>query len=375
MKRSNPRGCSRIHEMAVSKGFISHAIKQKVIGGSTDSPLTVSEAGLGIMTFGEQTNEEAYSMLSFARCRILGRWLASGVKRESICIATKVCGRSSTLDWIPSARLNPMEALAIAGPHSKKESPRVDRKSIRDAAEGELSRLRTDYIDVLQIHWPDRAVPLFGRVQYRPDQHHPSSAADYTPFEEQVEAMGSLIQEGKIRHWGLSNETSYGVMKMVEAAMALGVQSPVTIQNNYSLIQRGFEGDLAEVCAHSNISLWPWSPLAGGALTGKYLHGKPPGSRFQRWEARYQRFNTTRVTRAVQHYCDLASSYGLTCAELSLAFLRSRWFISSTLVGAVSLDQLKANLQVFHEGITLSDETLRKIDEIHVDLRNPALED
>jgi aryl-alcohol dehydrogenase-like predicted oxidoreductase len=194
----------------------------------------------------------------------------------------------------------------------------------------------------------------------------------------QVSEMGSLIRDGKIRHWGVSNETSFGLMKMIEAAKALKVPPPVTIQNNYSLLQRGFEGDLAEACAKNNISLLPWSPLAGGALTGKYLlDNVPSGRRFDLWPSRYTRFNTKRVKRAVELYSNLASTCGLTCAELSLSFLRSKWFISSTLIGAVSLRQLKENLKVFDAtaGVTLTEEILKKIEEIHVELRNPALED
>jgi len=202
------RGLLKLHDSRQDK-FVPHAIQQRMVGHADSSPLFVSEAAFGIMTMGEQADEgESEAMLSFASdmgvnlfdtsevypiaprpetcgesSRILGRWLTkTGIKRESVYLASKVCGRSPILDWIPSARITPMEAKA--GPYSS-QLPRVDRKSIRDAAEGELLRLKTDYLDLFQIHWPDRPVPLFGRVQFRPDQHL-TDPNTFTSFEEQV---------------------------------------------------------------------------------------------------------------------------------------------------------------------------------------------
>ena len=346
------------------------------------------------MTFGEQVEEgEAHNMLSLAvekgvelvdtsevypivprlatgkSSRILGNWLSKRGCRSSIRIATKVCGRSSILDWIPSSRISPLKALEAG---QVLQQPRVDKKSIRAAAEAEMIRLRTDYIDLFQIHWPDRSLPMFEKFQFRPEH---MESPDSVPFEEQVEAMGDLIREGKVLTWGLSNETSYGVMSMVAAARSLGIPLPVTIQNNYSLLQRTFEGDLAEACCRNNIKLLPWSGLAGGALTGKYLNGDlPAGSRFDLFETRYKRFNSHRVNRAVRAYTDLAYQSGLTCLELSLGFLRSKWFVSETLLGATSVQQLAENIKCF-EDEPLSEDVLAKIEEIHNDQRNPALED
>lgn len=359
------------------------ALKRVRLG---DSSLQVSEACLGTMTFGQQnTEEEAHAQLAYAWERgvnfldtaeiypvmpmretqgrtseYVGRWLR-GMRREDVVVASKVSGRSVGLAWVPANR---------TVPRGEEENPKLDRNSIRSAVEGELRRLQTDYIDLIQLHWPDRYVPSFGRQQY-----DPSNEWEAIPFEEQVAAIQELIDEGKIRHWGLSNETTYGVMQHCMAADKLGAQRPVTVQNQYSLVHRLFESELAEACAPSNlnIGLLPWSALAGGALTGKYLNGAmPEGARFSQFEGRYDRFNTPRMENAIKGYLKIAEEAGLTPAQLGYAFCRSRWYIPSTIVGATSVEQLKENLESF---VDLDEDILKAIDEVHIQFRNPSLTD
>lgn len=365
--------------------------------GSSD--LQVTEVCLGTMTFGEQNTEaEAHEMLSLAAdagvnfldtaeiypvaprpetanrtSTFIGNWLR-GQRRDKWVIASKVTGRSTGLDWIPANRTEP------PGP---REHPRLDGPSIIAACEAELRRLRTDHIDLLQLHWPDRYVALFGRYQYLSHaarEHAAAAEASGHPvvgFGEQVEAVGRLMREGKIRAWGLSNESSWGVMQHCLAADSQGVARPATIQNCYSLLHRTFEGDLAEVCAphHLNLGLLPWSALAGGALSGKYLpYGtQPAGARLTLFPERYARFTTQRVAAAVAEYVRIAREAGLTPAQLGYAWCRSRPFIPSVIVGATSAAQLRENLGAFAND--LSDHTVAAIEEVHNQHRNPALVD
>merc|ERR1712127_111297 len=242
-----------------------------------DSDLLVSEVCLGTMTWGKQNSEaEAMQQLDTA-CdkygvnfidtaegypiplqpetagdtdRLIGKWLA-GRARDKTVIASKVCGSSRRLTWF----------------RDDGKGTRVTRKQIIESVDKSLKRLGTDYIDLLQIHWPDRYVPLFG-----PNKYDVTMETAAVSFEEQLEAMNELIQEGKIRHWGLSNETPFGVMAFVSLAMEQGLAKPVSVQNSFSLLTREFESGLAEVCSpsHTNTALLPYSPLSAGVLTGKY---------------------------------------------------------------------------------------------------------
>ncbi|GFR50645.1 hypothetical protein Agub_g12894 [Astrephomene gubernaculifera] len=394
--------------------------------GSSD--LMVSEVCMGTMTFGEQNSEaESHTLLDMAAehgvnfldtseiypvaprpetanrtSTYIGNWLRHR-RREDFVVATKVAGRSDTLQWVVANRTDPPGRPAL---------PRLDGPSIIAAAEAELRRLRSDHIDLLQLHWPDRYVPGFGRFQYRLDaaaaqprlglDKAPAAAASsdggkgssdgagergqqqeegvpVSSFEEQVEAIGKLLQQGKIRAWGLSNETSWGVMRQCAAADAAGLPRPATLQNSYSLLHRQFEGDLAEVCAphHLNLGLLPWSALAGGALSGKYLpYGTlPPGCRLTLFPERYARFNTPRVAAAVAEYVRVAAEAGLTPAQLGYAWCRSRWFIPSVIIGATSAQQLLENLGAFQSQPALQPETIAAIEQIHLRHRNPTLWD
>jgi len=358
------------------------AMKRNKLGSSD---LTVSEVCLGTMTFGQQNTEaEGHAQMSRAveagvnffdtaeiypivpsrdtqgsTSRIVGTWLRARGRRDDVIVASKVAGKSVGLQWVPANRTEP---------RGEERTPRPDGPSIVAACEAELRRLRTDYIDLFQIHWPDRYVPNFGKSQYRRGEER-----DATPFEEQVAAMGRLIDEGKIRHWALSNESTYGVAMHCTAADRLGVPRPVSIQNSFSLLHRSFEGELAEACspAHFDLGLLPWSAMAGGALSGKYLDGAAdPSWRQEIWPDRYQRFRNPRARQATARYAALARDLGVTPAQLAYAFCRTREFIPSTIIGATSMAQLEENLGAF--AVELSDEALERIEEIHLDARNPS---
>lgn len=254
---------------------------------------------------------------------------------------------------------------------------RANSRSIVAAAEAELRRLGTDYVDILYLHWPDRYYAGFGRSQYRAEKEW-----DYSPFSGLVAAIGRLLEEGKIRYWALSNETSFGVCMYCMVADAMSIDRPIAIQNSFSLVHRSFEGELAEACSrrHFNLPLLPWSALAGGALSGKYLDHVPegvepagPNSRLSLFPERYARFGTPRVQRAAERYAAIAADCGLTPAQLAYAWAASRPFVGSTIVGATSLAQLSDNLRF--TGVELGQDVLDAIDQVHLHRRNPSLVD
>ncbi|KAA0036042.1 protein tas [Cucumis melo var. makuwa] len=322
-----------------------------------DSDLQISEVTLGTMTFGQQNTEtEAHEQLSYAyehginiidtaeaypvpmkqetqgRTDIyIGNWLKSK-PRDKIILATKVCGYLERSTYLRE------NAKAI----------RVDRSNIRESVEKSLKRLNTDYIDLLQIHWPDRYVPLFGTFVYDSSKWRPS-----VPFIEQLKAFQELIDEGKIRYIGVSNETSYGVMEFVHAAKIEGLPKIVSIQNNYSLINRcRFEVDLVEVCHPNNynVGLLGYSPLGGGTLSGKYLDVNYQDSgkgRLSLFPGFMDRYNKSIAKEAITEYVQLAKKYGLTPVQLALGFARDRPFMTSSIIGATSMDQLKEDLDAF----------------------------
>eukprot|EP00803_Ostreobium_quekettii_P006168 evm.model.scf_786.7 EVM.evm.TU.scf_786.7 scf_786:50237-51847(+) len=351
------------------------------------SDLTVPEACLGTMMFGSQLSEsQAHNVMDFAAdcgitffdtaemypvppdaathgnsSRIVGAWLRRA-RREDFVVATKVVGHSEEHGWVLANRTEP--------PGGGGGPARVDGRSIKAAVEGELRRLRTDYIDVMQIHWPDRYVPLFGRKQYFAEHER-----DSVSFEEQAAAMGELIREGKIRHWGLSNETTFGVMEHCRAADAVGVERPISIQNSYSLLDRNFETELAEACSprNMNIGLLPWCAAAAGALSGKYCRGKPPGSRLSIFKGIYTRFVSERSLRAIEEYVKIAEKAGISGMQLAYLFCKSRSFIPSTIIAASNNEQLEENVRAF--GMRMADDVLAAINEVHLRHTNPQNSD
>lgn len=242
---------------------------------------------------------------------------------------------------------------------------RLDRVNIEQAIEGSLRRLQTDYIDLYQIHWPDRYVPLFGAPDY-----HPQHERETVPLLEQLEALADLVKAGKIRYVGVSNETPWGVCEFSHLAQQFGLPKIVSIQNAFNLTNRVFEINLAEACRFHQVGLIAYSTLAFGHLTGKYLSNIPEKSRldlFPNFDKRYQK---PYLPDAVKAYVEIAHKWGLAPAQLALAFVRSRWFVTSTIIGVSNLEQFKENLSSI--AIELDAEILAEIDKIHVCCPNPT---
>ncbi|XP_028097697.1 uncharacterized protein LOC114297450 isoform X2 [Camellia sinensis] len=299
------------------------AFQYKKLG---DSDLLISEITLGTMTFGEQnTEKEAHEMLSYA--------FENGINAldtsEAVILATKVCGYSERSSYM----------------RDNAKILRVDAANIKESVEKSLKRLNTDYIDLLQIHWPDRYVALFGEFFYDPSKWRPS-----VPFVEQLRALKELIDEGKVRYIGVSNETSYGVMEFVHAAKAEGLPKIVSIQNSYSLLVRcKFEVDLVEVCHpnNCNIGLLAYSPLGGGSLSGKYIDIDSEAAkrgRLNLFPGYMERYNRSIAKEATIKYIEVAKKHGLTLVELALGFARDRPFMTSLIIGATSVIQLKEDI-------------------------------
>jgi aryl-alcohol dehydrogenase (NADP+) len=344
-------------------------MKRRTLPG-TD--LEVSEACLGTMTFGEQNSEaEAHAQLDRVVARgvnfidtaemypvppngttqgrteaFIGTWIAKR-GREGLVIATKIAGPGRR-DWIRDGRTD------------------ITRETIAEAVGTSLARLKTDVIDLYQIHWPQRNVPAFGATTFDPTKERGGP-----PMREQVEGMARMIDAGKIRYWGLSNETAYGVCEYHRIAKELGVPGPVTVQNTASLVSRSVEGDLAEAMFRTNMSLLPYSPLAGGMLTGKYHgHAKPPGARYTLFDTIGGRYRKPMVFEACDAYAVVARKHGLTLVQLALGWIRSRWYVGSTIVGATSVGQLDEDLDAFD--VDLSDAAKADIAEVELRYPNPA---
>ncbi|MDP3537248.1 MAG: aldo/keto reductase [Azonexus sp.] len=337
-----------------------------------DTDFLVPEICLGTMTFGEQTSEsDAHAQLDYALAAginfidtaemyavppraetcgasesIVGRWLARQ-QRDKILVATKVAGPARSLTWIRN------------GP------PAMDRSNIRTAIEGSLQRLQTEYIDLYQLHWPERNQPMFGQWQF-----DPANEREGTSIREQLEALAELVKEGKIRYVGVSNEHPWGVMQFVKLADELGLPRIVSTQNSYHLLNRTFETGLAEVCYREKVGLLAYSPLAFGHLTGKYLANPAAPGRLTQWPSFGQRYTKPNVIPALNAYAELARRHDLTLTQLALGFVRSRWFVASTIIGASSLSQLQETLPATQTPI--SAELLAEIDEIHLRYTNPA---
>lgn len=333
--------------------------------------LQVSDVCLGTMTWGEQNTEsDAGAQLDYALSQgvnfidtaemypvppnavtqgrtetILGRLLAKR-GRGDLVIASKVAGPGRR-DWIRGGRTD------------------LTRDVIAEAVDTSLARLRIDWIDLYQIHWPQRNVPMFGSTEF-----DPSKELAGPPIREQVEAMAALIEAGKIRHYGLSNETTWGLCEFRRVARELGVPGPVTLQNSYSLVSRSVDGDLAEALFRERMSLLAYSPLAGGMLSGKYLNGATPRGRFTLFDGLGVRFRKPIVHEAVGAYADLAKRHGLTLVDLALGYVRSRWYLGAMIVGATSMAQLQEDLAAAQR--ELAPDVLADIATLQLRYPNPA---
>lgn len=281
--------------------------------------------------------------------RIVGRWLASRKARGKIVLATKVAGRSA------------MDYMRPGG-----EEARLTAPQIRFAVERSLNNLQTDYIDLYQVHWPDRAVQLFGGMR----TGYVHYDAPGVPIEETLGALGDLVKEGKVRHIGVSNESPYGVMRYLRAAETRGLPRIVSIQNGYNLLNRTFESGLAEIALEEQVGLLGYSPIAQGVLTGKYLNGaKPAGSRGALYN-RLNRYETPLADEAVRGYLALAKKFGADPAAFAMQFVTTRPFVTSNIFGARNLEQL----DVIFSSLDLkwTDEMERAVNDLHGRLQNPC---
>ena len=345
------------------------------------SDLHVTPVCLGTMTFGEQVDEatshaildrslargvnfldtaEMYAVPARAETcgateQIVGNWFAKnpGV-RQKLVLATKVAGPSRGMPWI-------------------REGTGMTAQDIQSSCDASLKRLQTDVIDLYQIHWPERNVPAFGALYYDPAKERST-----TSIHEQLEALGQLVSQGKVRHIGLSNETPYGVHEFVRLAGQHGLPRVATVQNPYCLINRTVENGLDETMHRLDVSLLAYSPLGFGLLTGKYDQSgfegpdAPKDGRIARYDSmRKQRWGRPEALAAARRYNQLARDHGLTPAQLALAFCYTKWQVASTIIGVTSVAQLDEDLDAY--GTMLAADVLAEIDRIRWETRDPAL--
>lgn len=345
------------------------------------SGLKVTPICLGTMTFGEQVAEkEAHAILSRSLERginfidtaemysvpakaetfghtetIIGNWFSKNPgAREKLVVATKVAGPSRGMPWV-------------------REGGGMTPQDILNSCDASLKRLKTDVIDLYQIHWPERNVPAFGMMYY-----DPAKERSQTSILEQLEALGKLVKAGKVRAIGLSNETPYGVHEFVRLAEQHGLPRVATVQNVYNLVSRTLENGLDETMHRLGVSLIPYSPLAFGLLTGKYdesgIEGPnaPKGARISSYESvRKQRWGRPEALTAARRYNALARANGMTPTKMALAWCYTKWQVASTIIGVTSVAQLDEDLDAW--GTKLSPEVLAEIDKIRWEIRDPAL--
>ena len=338
-----------------------------------NTTLKVSKICLGTMTWGNQNTEaEAFEQMDYALAqgvnffdtaelypvpatpqtyadteRIIGNWFHKTGNREKVVLASKIAGGGDYTKHIRTGGFT--------------------KRNITEAIEGSLQRLQTDYLDLYQLHWPSRGVNCFGVRNYP----YETSTKEAENHLEILEVLNSFVKAGTIKAIGLSNETPWGTMKYLQTAAAKNLVRPVTIQNSYSMIHRAYEYGMSEVSLREDIGLLVYSPLAQGVLSGKYLDGKrPEGSRgnlFPRFIARYMGDGSL---EAVRRYEAIAAKNGITLTELSLAFINQLPFVTSNIIGATRMDQLKENIGSIH--IDLSAETIAAINAVHAEIPNPA---
>jgi aryl-alcohol dehydrogenase-like predicted oxidoreductase len=341
------------------------------------SDLDVSRICLGTMTFGQQNTErEAHAQLDHALAhgidfidtaemypipvkadtystteRYLGNWLAAG-NRERVVLASKVAGPGRGMHWIRQGERDGVGELS--------------KRDIVLACEASLKRLRTDRIDLYQIHWPARNVPIFGAKRF-----DPSRDVECAPIHEQLEAMAMLVRDGKVRAVGVSNETPWGVCEFTRLAEVHGLPRIATIQNVYNLMSREFDAGLAETCHREQVGLLAYSPLAFGFLSAKYEHGaRPAGARITLFGDSWPRYGRPQIAEAVSLYRAIAERVGLTPAALALAFVYRSPYVASTIIGATSIAQIDEAIAAWD--VKLDEETLAAIDTVHERLTNPA---
>lgn len=337
-----------------------------------NTDIKVSKICLGTMTFGEQNTEaDGHAQMDYAvehgvnffdtaemysvparevtygsTEKILGSWFKKSGKRKEIVLASKIAGPNPNFGYM-------------------REKNDFSPASIQYALDKSLQRLQTDYIDVYQLHWPERKTNFFGQRGFKVQDDI---------WEDNIrlvlETLEGFIKEGKIKHIGLSNETPWGIMRFLEESKYHNLPKIKTIQNPYSLLNRLFEAGSAEICMRENVGLLAYSPMAFGVLSGKFLSGeKQPNARITLFP-QFSRYNSAQCAEATRLYQEIATKNGLSLTELSLAFIEQQSFVTSTIIGATTLDQLKENIATIN--VSISDEILKAIDEVQAVIPDPA---
>jgi aryl-alcohol dehydrogenase-like predicted oxidoreductase len=334
--------------------------------------IKVSKICLGTMTWGNQnTQEEGFAQMdlaldygvNFFDCaelypvpaeaktyaeteRIIGNWFAKTGNRDKVVLATKIVGPGDYTAHIRTTGFS--------------------KEALNEAVDNSLKRLQTDYIDLYQLHWPERKTNTFGIRDYQYDTTNPWQEN----FLEVLQTLDDIIKSGKVRHIGLSNEKAWGTMRYLELAKQHHLPKMITIQNAYSLLNRTFEGDLAEVSHRENIGLLAYSPMAFGVLSGKYIKGTEADNARLKLFPRFARYSSAQSTEAAKRYLEFAESNGLTLAQMALAFVNQRPFVTANIIGATNLEQLEENIKSID--VELSAEVLKGINAIHAEIPNPA---
>lgn len=340
-----------------------------------NSNLNISTISMGTMTWGEQnTLKEAFEQMDYAydqgvnifdsaelypvppsadtqgeTSRILGQWVKSRKIRDKVIIADKIVGRSE-MNWFRPEGIE----------------TRLDKKQIEFALDRTLKNLEMDYVDIYQLHWPDRPINVFGGLEY---EH--TDSRDAISIEETLTALDELVKQGKIRHIGLSNETAWGTSEFLKVASEKKLSKIISIQNPYNLLNRSFEVGLSEISIREQVGLLAYSPLASGVLTGKYFDGKlPKGSRMDLFGHRYPRYKTLNAEAAAKKYHAVASKHGLNPCQMAIKFCEIQKFVSSVIIGQTTMEQLKTNIGSI--SLNLSKEVIKDINEVQIIYSNPC---
>ena len=339
--------------------------------GNTD--LKVSTICLGTMTWGEQNNQkEAFEQMNYALdsginffdtaeiypspCfektygsteKIIGNWFKEKKNREQVILASKISGPG--LSWVRNG------------------GPQYSEQNIKKAIEDSLKRLQTDYIDLYQLHWPERKTNFFGRLNYK----HQEKEDSWNDFEKILIILEKFIKQGKIRHIGLSNETSWGLSKFLEVSKLKTLPKMMSVQNSYNLLYRTYEIGLAEISIREKSGLLAYSPLAGGFLTGKYRNNNlPENSRQKLFADYYTRYNKPNTSIVIEKYFDIAKKFNLDFAQMSIKFCEIQKFLTSVIIGATTIEQLKINIESVN--VNLTEEIIRKINDLQIIYPNPC---
>lgn len=338
-----------------------------------NTQIDVSTICLGSMTWGEQnTQMDAFEQMDYALDAgvnffdtaelysippnantygatesIIGNWIEQRKNRDKIILASKIAGPGE--DWID---------------HIREGKTKFNKQHVTTAVNDSLKRLKTDYIDLYQLHWPERKTNFFGQLGYN------ATEDSFTAIRETLEALNEQVTAGKIRHIGLSNETPWGVMSFLNTAVELNLPKIVSVQNPYSLLNRSYEVGLAEISYREGCGLLAYSPLGFGVLSGKYLNqAQPDNARITLWPD-YSRYTNPQATQATEKYVALAREHDLDPAQMALAYVNTRPFLTSNIIGATNMEQLKSNIESIN--LHLSDEVIEDIESIHTEFPNPS---